>query len=133
MVKSCNPNIKRQDLIDAANEEWRKYRKEPETTIKKQITSSKSSSSTSSSLLSDEILTVTPNAPVQQKSLMQIKDAKAKITEYEYLLTNTNDKDLRYQIFEKLKDARAIIEKEISHLSLLKHHAASQGKYQEKK
>ncbi|CAG8523402.1 4406_t:CDS:2 [Acaulospora morrowiae] len=37
MVKSCNPSMKRQDLMDAANKEWCKYQKESEATIKNQI------------------------------------------------------------------------------------------------
>ncbi|RIB10326.1 hypothetical protein C2G38_2043585 [Gigaspora rosea] len=37
MVKSCNSSMNRQDLMNTANKEWRKYWKESETTIKNQI------------------------------------------------------------------------------------------------
>ncbi|CAG8615789.1 15242_t:CDS:2, partial [Gigaspora rosea] len=45
----------------------------------------------------------------QHKSLILIREAEAKITEYEHLMANTSDKDLRYQIYEKLKEAHAMI------------------------
>ncbi|CAG8648848.1 7525_t:CDS:1, partial [Dentiscutata erythropus] len=66
------------------------------------------------------------------QALSLIKEAKTKINEYEYLLINTSDKDLRHQIYGKLKDSCAIIEKEKKHLSTLKRHAVSQAKLQEK-
>ncbi|CAG8766150.1 9849_t:CDS:2 [Dentiscutata erythropus] len=48
-------------------------------------------------------------------------------------MANASDKDLRCQIYEKLKEIRAVIEKERKNISLLKRHAATQEKYQEKK
>ncbi|KAF0412674.1 hypothetical protein F8M41_007888 [Gigaspora margarita] len=85
--------------------------------------------SNSSSLLSVEIPTIAPNAPAQHKSSTLIREAEAKITEYEHLMANTSDKDLRYQIYEKLKEAHTVVEKERNHLSLLKRYAAAQEKY----
>ncbi|CAG8775279.1 3550_t:CDS:1, partial [Gigaspora rosea] len=72
--------------------------------------------SNSSSLLSVEIPTIASNAPAQHKSLILIREAEAKITEYEYLIANTSDKDLQYQIYEKLKEAHAVVEKERNRL-----------------
>ncbi|CAG8765842.1 5500_t:CDS:1, partial [Gigaspora rosea] len=41
----------------------------------------------------------------QHQALNLIKEAEAKANEYEYLLLNTSDKDLRSHIYEKLKDS----------------------------
>ncbi|CAG8839784.1 36143_t:CDS:2, partial [Gigaspora margarita] len=59
-----------------------------------------------------------PNASSQRQALTLIKEAETKVKEYENLLLSTNDIDLRRQIYEKLRDSRAIIEKETKHLSI---------------
>ncbi|CAG8611686.1 6790_t:CDS:2, partial [Cetraspora pellucida] len=142
MVKACNPSMNRQDLMDTANTEWRLCRTESETTIRDQIKqylaasppiirtanfflppgsySSKSSNSlntNSNSAISslpsaNEEHILAPNASSQRQALTLIKETGTKVNEYENLLLNTNDIDLRRQIYEKLRDNRAIIEKE---------------------
>ncbi|CAG8497475.1 9233_t:CDS:2 [Scutellospora calospora] len=142
MVKACNPSMNWQDLMDTANTEWRLCRTESETTIRDQIKqylaasppiirtanfflppgsySSKSSNSlntNSNSAISslpsaNEEHILAPNASSQRQALTLIKETGTKVNEYENLLLNTNDIDLRRQIYEKLKDNRAIIEKE---------------------
>ncbi|CAG8802831.1 26651_t:CDS:1, partial [Dentiscutata erythropus] len=37
MAKFCNPSMNKQDLMNAANKKWQKYKKESEATIKNQI------------------------------------------------------------------------------------------------
>ncbi|CAG8721979.1 21547_t:CDS:2 [Gigaspora rosea] len=74
MVKAYDPNIKRQNLMDAANKEWQKYQKEPEIEIRKLI---------------NQYLATT-----QRQALELIQQEKSKISEYESLLIHTNDKDL---------------------------------------
>ncbi|CAG8516623.1 4830_t:CDS:2 [Cetraspora pellucida] len=163
MVKACNPSMNRQDLMDTANTEWRLCRTESETTIRDQIKqylaasppiirtanfflppgsySSKSSNSlntNSNSAISslpsaNEEHILAPNTSSQHQALTLIKETGTKVNEYENLLLNTNDIDLRRQIYEKLRDNRAIIEKEKKRLSLLKSHAKSQAKLREKK
>ncbi|CAG8792105.1 17125_t:CDS:1, partial [Dentiscutata erythropus] len=165
MVKACNPNMNRQDSIDAANTEWRLCRTESETTIRDQIkqylaasppimrtanfflppgsyssnlsnslnTNSISNSAISSLPSTNEGHILAPNASSQRQALTLIKEAETKVNEYENLLLNANDIDLRRQIYEKLRDSRVVIEKEKKHLGLLKSHAKSQSKLREKK
>ncbi|CAG8625604.1 12394_t:CDS:2, partial [Gigaspora rosea] len=93
MVKACNPKMNRQNLIDAANNEWRKCRNEPETTIRNQISQyfvasspnyrANSLSSHLSSHLSNEESNLAPNISAQRQALNLIKKAKAKANEYE--------------------------------------------------
>lgn len=85
--------------MNTANKEWRKYQKESSS---ESSTSDSASSnllvSNSSSLLSVEIPTIAPNAPAQHKSSTLIREAEAKITEYEHLMANTSDKDLNVML-----------------------------------
>ncbi|CAG8530480.1 7001_t:CDS:2, partial [Gigaspora margarita] len=116
MVKSCNPSMNQQDLMNTANKEWRKYRKESETTIKNQI---KQYLIASPSIVRTTTFFLPPNLPnipnipnipssesstsdsaTQHKSSTLIREAEAKITEYEHLMANTSNKDLR-QLEEK--------------------------------
>ncbi|CAG8841388.1 15829_t:CDS:1, partial [Gigaspora margarita] len=87
----------------------------------------------SSSYLSSEEQNLASNVSAQCQALNLIKEAITKVNKYENLLINASDKDLRHQIYGKLKDSRAINEKEKKYLSLLKRHAVSQAKLQEKK
>ncbi|CAG8484579.1 17764_t:CDS:2 [Gigaspora margarita] len=102
MVKVCNPNIKRQDLMDAANKEWQKYRKEPETEIRKLISQYLAANPP---IIRTANFFLPPNLPTQRQALELIQEANSKINEYENLLIHTSDKDLRLQISKKLKDA----------------------------
>ncbi|KAF0551617.1 retrotransposable element [Gigaspora margarita] len=101
MVKACNPKMNWQNLMDAANNKWLSPNY-----------CANSLSSHLSSRLSNEESDLAPNASAQRQALNLIKEAEAKANEYEGLLLNTSDKDLRSHIYEKLKDSRAIIERE---------------------
>ncbi|CAG8724067.1 40586_t:CDS:2 [Gigaspora margarita] len=133
MVKACNPNMNRQNLMDTANNEC--------------LYNSNSSSSNSTvspnyyanslslhllSHLSNEESDLASNPLAQRQALNLIKEAKAKANEYECLLLNTSNKDLRPHIYEKLKDSHAIIERKKKHFKSLQSHAKSQAKLKEK-
>ncbi|CAG8821292.1 46399_t:CDS:2, partial [Gigaspora margarita] len=72
--RTCDPNIKRQDLMEAANKEWQNYRKEPEIEIRKLI---------------NQFLAATL---AQRHALELTQEAESKIDEYECLLIHTKKK-----------------------------------------
>ncbi|CAG8536759.1 4613_t:CDS:2 [Dentiscutata heterogama] len=86
---------------------------------------SNTNSSTNPLPLFNKPPTVASNASAQRHALELTQEAKSKIDEYKCLLIYTSDKDLRYQIYGKLKNTHETIAQKKKHFNLLQSHATA--------